>query len=90
MSREMRNSYATSQTPGPGNYNENSENVKGKDPSWSLSKSARDQMSKSSMVGPGSYDYDKNYKNLVSTYKGYNFGQDKKIKYDINNVPGPG
>ncbi len=47
-------------------------------------------MSKSSMVGPGSYDYDKNYKNLVSTYKGYNFGQDKKIKYDINNVPGPG
>ena len=31
-------------------------------------------MSKSTVVGPGSYDYDKNYKSLVTNNKGYNFG----------------
>lgn len=47
-------------------------------------------MSKSSIVGPGAYEHDKNYKSLVTTNKGYNFGRDNKLKYDINNVPGPG
>lgn len=85
----MRNSYADSKTPGPGNYDGDSVKVKSKDPSWSLPKSPRDQMSKSTL-GPGAYDHDKNYKELVTTNKGYNFGSDNKLKYDINNVPGPG
>lgn len=57
----MRGSYADSKTPGPGNYEIDQNKVKSKDPSWSLSKSPRDQMSKSTMVGPGSYDHGKNY-----------------------------
>ena len=47
-------------------------------------------MSKSTVVGPGSYDYDKNYKSLVTNNKGYNFGSQKKLKFDVNAVPGPG
>jgi hypothetical protein len=70
----MRNSLADNRTPGPGNYEGDSFKVKEKEPSWSLSKSPRDQMSKSTLVGPGAYDHDKNYKNLVTTNKGYNFG----------------
>lgn len=31
-------------------------------------------MSKSSIVGPGAYEHDKNYKSLVTTNKGYGFG----------------
>ncbi len=76
MFRQMRNSYADSKTPGPGNYNHDSSRVKSKEPVWSLSKSPRDQMSKSTVVGPGAYDHDKNYKSLVTTHKGYGFGGD--------------
>ena len=47
-------------------------------------------MSKSAMIGPGSYDYDKNYKSLVTTNKGYNFGSQKKLGLDVNPFPGPG
>lgn len=90
VSRQLRNSYADSKTPGPGNYDPDNSRVKSKDPQWSLSKSPRDDMSKSSIVGPGAYDHDKNYKSLVTTHKGYGFGSDNKLKYDINNVPGPG
>lgn len=59
MSREMRNSYGDSKTPGPGNYEPDGQRVKHKDPSWSLSKSPRDYMSKSSIIGPGAYEVDK-------------------------------
>lgn len=90
MSREMRNSYADSKTPGPGNYEPDGNKNKNKDPSWSLSKSPRDNMSKSTIVGPGAYNHDKNFKELVTTNKGYNFGSQKKLKFDVNNVPGPG
>jgi len=31
-------------------------------------------MSKSIAIGPGAYDYDKNYKSLVTKNTGYNFG----------------
>lgn len=86
----MRNSLVDNKTPGPGNYEGDSTKIKGKDPSWSLSKSPRDEMSKSTLVGPGAYDHDKNYKKLVTTNKGYNFGSENKLKYDINKVPGPG
>lgn len=86
----MRDSSFNSKTPGPGNYEYDGNKVKSKDPSWSLSKSPRDQMSKSSIIGPGSYDFDKNYKSLVTENRGYNFGSQKKLHYDINNVPGPG
>lgn len=47
-------------------------------------------MSKSIAIGPGAYDYDKNYKSLVTTNKGYNFGSQKKLRYDPGAVPGPG
>lgn len=47
-------------------------------------------MSKSNAIGPGAYEHDKNYKSLVKTNKGYHFGSDKKLKYDILPVPGPG
>lgn len=80
MSREMRNSYGDSKTPGPGNYEPDSSRVKLKDPHWSLSKSPRDDMSKSTVVGPGAYEHDKNYKSLVTTHKGYNFGGDKRLR----------
>jgi hypothetical protein len=86
----MRNSYADSKTPGPGNYEAEYNKVKAKDPSWSLSKSARDDMSKSTVVGPGAYEVDRGYKKLVESSQGYNFGSQKKLSYDANNVPGPG
>ena len=47
-------------------------------------------MSKSTLVGPGAYDHDKNYKSLVTTNKGYNFGSDKRLKDSVIRVPGPG
>lgn len=37
----MRNSFADSKTPGPGNYDHDFAKIKTHDPSWSLSKSAR-------------------------------------------------
>ena len=86
----MRNSYAESKTPGPGNYEPDGSRVKNRDPSWSMPKSSRDYMSKSTVVGPGAYEHDKNYKELVTLNKGYNFGSQTKLKYDISNVPGPG
>lgn len=42
------------------------------------------------MVGPGSYEHDKNFKKLATNHSGYNFGNDKRLKSDENNVPGPG
>lgn len=47
-------------------------------------------MSKSIAIGPGAYDYDKNYKSLVTKNTGYNFGSQKKLRYDPGAVPGPG
>ena len=90
MSREMRNSFADSKTPGPGNYEMDTNGVKNKDPSWSLSKSPRDYMSKSTIVGPGAYEVDKDYNHLVKNNNGYNFGSQKRLKQEINRVPGPG
>ena len=86
----MRNSYVESKTPGPGNYEPDGNKNKLKDPSWSLPKSSRDYMSKSTVVGPGAYEHDKNFKNLATINKGYNFGSQTKLKYDVSNVPGPG
>lgn len=70
----MRSSNFDNKTPGPGNYQADTIKVRSKDPSWSLPKSARDQMYKSTIVGPGAYEHDKNYKKLVQTNSGYNFG----------------
>lgn len=47
-------------------------------------------MSQSSVLGPGAYDHDKNYKTLATKNRGYNFGHEDKLRYDLNNVPGPG
>lgn len=65
--------------------------MKSKDPSYSLSKGSRDEiMSKSTIIGPGSYDADKNYKSLVTTNKGYKLGGEQRLKNNFSNVPGPG
>jgi hypothetical protein len=90
MSREMRSQNFDNKTPGPGNYNHDFNKVRNHDPSWSLAKSSRENMSKSIAIGPGAYEHDQNYKSLVKTNKGYHFGSDKKLKYDILPVPGPG
>lgn len=50
----------------------------------------RSQVVFESAVGPGSYDSDKRFKDLVTKNKGYNFGSQKRLKADINGVPGPG
>ncbi len=55
-------------------------------PSWSQSKSSRDYQNNMNNVGPGQYDSDRNYKSSI----GYHFGNDSKIKYDLNKGPGPG
>ena len=90
MSREMRNSYADNRVPGPGNYElEAATKIKSKDPSWSLSKSPRDYMSKST-IGPGQYEVDKDFQNVMPSQGGYNFGSQKRLKHDVNAVPGPG
>lgn len=89
MSREMRNSYADNKTPGPGNYEVDPNKIKEKDPSWSLPKSPRDQMSKSTL-GPGAYEHEKNFKNLSTVHRGYGFGSDSKLKLEQSYVPGPG
>lgn len=47
-------------------------------------------MYKSSIIGPGSYDHDKNFKKLATYNSGYNFGSEKKLNYEVNKVPGPG
>ena len=86
----MRNSYADSKTPGPGNYEADASRIKSRDPSWSLSKGSRDYLSKSNVVGPGAYEVDKHYKSLVASNNGYNFGSQKRLKQEINSVPGPG
>jgi hypothetical protein len=42
MSRDMSSSLLLSENPGPGSYDESGfSKVKGKDPTWSLSKSSR-------------------------------------------------
>ena len=76
----MRNSLILTKTPGPGNYEPDSERVKGKLPSWSLSKSSRDVAMKSIDLGPGQYEHDKNYKSVIQSSPKYNFGGDKKLK----------
>lgn len=79
-----------SKTPGPGNY-EPDYNSKTKLPSWSQSKSQRDNHQDQYNVGPGQYEHDKGYKSVVSSSPAYNFaGKTEKLKYDISKVPGPG
>lgn len=66
MARDMHSSMILSKTPGPGSYDEFSySKVKENDPMWSMSKSSRDYNPKSNNVGPGQYDPDKNYKNII-------------------------
>ena len=87
----MRGDRDKSFTPGPGNYNNNDiRGIASKEPSWSLSKSSRDVMAKSSLLGPGQYEVDKHYKSVVTSSPGYHFGSDKKLRYDQGKVPGPG
>jgi hypothetical protein len=80
-----------SKTPGPGNY-EQDKLFKEKAPSWSLSKSARDYGNGDKFnVGPGQYEHTIGYKKVVEASPAYNIGgKSQKLKYDINEVPGPG
>jgi hypothetical protein len=59
---------------------------------WSLSKSERDKfpITDKLNIGPGQYELAA-YKKVVENAPAYNIGgKTQKIKYDINNVPGPG
>ena len=91
MSRDMSSSMSLSKTPGPGTYDELAySRVKDKDPMWSLSKSSRDFAYKNNVVGPGQYDHDKNYKNVITSIQSYNFGSDKRDYVPKLSSPGPG
>jgi hypothetical protein len=80
-----------SKTPGPGSYDEYGySKVKDTDPIWSMSKSSRDYNSKNNVVGPGQYEPDKNFKNVIEAPPGYRFGRDNRISDTKNFVPGPG
>lgn len=78
-------------TPGPGNY-EHDINFKEKSPVWSLSKSSRDYAHGEKFnLGPGQYEHPNGYKKVIGTAPSYGFdGKSQKLKYDINEVPGPG
>ncbi len=78
-------------TPGPGNY-QHDINFNEKAPVWSLSKSSRDDGPNSKYnVGPGQYDHPVGYKKVIGTAPSYGFdGKSQKLKYEINEVPGPG
>ena len=59
---------------------------------WSLSKSSRDYSHGEKFnLGLGQYDHPVGYKKVVGSAPSYGFdGKSQKIKYDIQNVPGPG
>ena len=91
MARDMHSSMILSKTPGPGTYDEFTySKVKEKDPMWSMSKSSRDYLPKTDVVGPGQYEHDKNFKKVIQSSPGYHFGNDKRINDYKNYVPGPG
>lgn len=91
VGKDLRDSLMMNKTPGPGNY-EHDANFKEKSPVWSLSKSSRDNYpSEKFNVGPGQYDHPNGYKKVAETAPSYGFdGKAEKLKYEINNVPGPG
>lgn len=42
-------------------------------------------------LGPGQYDHTLGFKKVVETAPAYNIaGKSQKLKYEVNNVPGPG
>jgi hypothetical protein len=91
MARDMHSSMMLSKTPGPGSYDELSySRVKDKDPQWSMSKSSRDNFSNGIALGPGQYDPDKNFKNVINSSPKYQFGSNKRDSDYNNYVPGPG
>jgi hypothetical protein len=63
---------------------------KDKDPQWSMSKSSRDNFSNGIALGPGQYDPDKNFKNVITSSPKYQFGSNKRDSDYNNYVPGPG
>lgn len=90
MARDMHSSLMLSKTPGPGAYDQISGKIKVKDPSWSLSKSSRDINFKNGTVGPGQYDPDRNFKNVITSSPKYHFGTDKRDVDFKSESPGPG
>lgn len=91
MGKDLRDSLNLSRTPGPGRYAQENK-FKEKAPSWSMSKSARDNASGERFnLGPGQYDHPLGYKKVVDSAPAYGFaGNSQKLKYETNNVPGPG
>ncbi len=80
MARDMHSSLVLSKTPGPGTYESMEGRIKPKDPSWSLSKSSRDNMYKGNPVGPGQYESDVNFKSVITSSPKYHFGSDHRLK----------
>lgn len=91
VGKDLRDSLVMNKTPGPGNY-EHDANFKEKSPMWSLSKSSRDYShGEKYNIGPGQYDNPVSYKKVIGTAPSYGFdGKSQKLKYDIQEVPGPG
>jgi hypothetical protein len=91
VGKDLRDSLVMNKTPGPGNY-EHDVNFKEKSPVWSLSKSSRDYShGEKYNIGPGQYEHPVGYKKVVGTAPSYGFdGKSQKLKYEIQDVPGPG
>ena len=47
-------------------------------------------MAKSSVIGPGQYEIDKQYKSVLNSSPGYHFSNDQKLRYELSKAPGPG
>jgi hypothetical protein len=68
----MRDSLMMSRTPGPGNY-DNTAIFKDKAPTWSMSKSARDNSpTEKYNIGPGQYDHPNGFKKVIDSAPAYN------------------
>lgn len=65
VGKDLRDSLIMSKTPGPGNYEQHGEMLKQKAPSWSVSKSSRDQLDGQRYnIGPGQYENLDGYKKV--------------------------
>jgi hypothetical protein len=90
MSRDLRSSVERSEVPGPGTYSGIENIIWNKNPSFSLPKSRRDNLIKSEAPGPGQYESPESYIKVTEKSPDYKFSNDKRLKEEVNFVPGPG
>jgi hypothetical protein len=90
MSRDLRLSVEKSEVPGPGTYNGLENVIKSKNPSFSLPKSRRDDLVRNEAPGPGQYESPASYRKFAEKSPDYKFSSDKRLRDEVNLVPGPG